>query len=97
MSAIAKEPSRIDVDLIREAFDRTPVGLVVISPDGIVRLVNRALAEMMGRPRQAIEGQPFQAFVPPSDIALEQQKLDAIRAGGEPARSEERRVGKECA
>ena len=46
MSAVAKDPSRIDVELIREAFDRTPVGLVVTSPDGVVRLVNRALAEM---------------------------------------------------
>jgi len=92
MSAIAKEPSRIDVELIREAFDRTPVGLVVISPDGIVRVVNRALAEMMGRPRQAIEGQPFQAFVPPSDVALEEQKLEAIRSGGDPAPSFDARM-----
>ncbi len=92
MSAIAKDPPRIDVELIREAFDRTPVGLVVIGPDGVVRLVNRALAEMMGRPRQAIEGQPFQAFVPQSDVALEEKRLGAIRAGGDPSPSFDARM-----
>ncbi len=92
MSTIAKEPPRIDVELIREAFDRTPVGLVVIGPDGVVRVANRALAEMMGRPRHAIEGQAFQAFVPPADVAHEEQQLDAIRAGGDPAPSFDARM-----
>ena len=34
MSAVASETTRLDFELIREAFDRTAVGLVVISPEG---------------------------------------------------------------
>jgi diguanylate cyclase (GGDEF)-like protein/PAS domain S-box-containing protein len=84
MSAIAKEPFRIDVDLIREAFDRTPVGTAVMTPDGIFRLVNRALCDMMGYPRAALEGEPYSAFVPPADLAEDEEHLRAIREGRDP-------------
>ena len=84
MSAIAKEPSRIDVELIREAFDRTPVGIAVTTPDGTIRLVNRALCEVMGYPRSAIEGRSFRDFVTPGEIVRDEEHLRAIRGGAEP-------------
>src|SRR5476651_1773593 len=83
MSAIAKEPFRIDVDLVREAFDRTPVGIAVISPDGIFRLVNRALCDMMGYPRAALEGESYRGFVPAAELAMSEEMLRLIREGGE--------------
>jgi diguanylate cyclase (GGDEF)-like protein/PAS domain S-box-containing protein len=83
MSAIAKEPPRIDFELIREAFDRTSVGLVVISPDGVFRQVNRAFCEMVGYAREEVEGQSFRQITHPEDIARDEEHLRAIRAGGD--------------
>ncbi|HEY4998055.1 MAG TPA: EAL domain-containing protein [Usitatibacter sp.] len=92
MSAIAKEPPRIDVDLIREAFDRTPVGIAVVTPDGTIRLVNRALCEMMGYPRSALEGEPYRSFVPVAEIHTDEEHLRAIREGGDPPEAVDTRI-----
>ena len=51
MSAVANEPTRTELDLAREAFDRTGVGLVVINPEGVFRTVNRAFCDMVGYTR----------------------------------------------
>ncbi|MGZ5037936.1 MAG: EAL domain-containing protein [Usitatibacter sp.] len=87
MSAIAKEPSRIDLELIREAFEHAPVGIAVVTPDGVLRLVNRALCQMIGYPRAALEGQPYRNFVPAADVPADEEHLRGIRAGGEPPES----------
>src|SRR5450631_1852718 len=92
MSAIAKEPFRIDVDLIREAFDRTPVGIAVMSPDGIFRLVNRARCDMMGYPRAALEGEAYGACVPPEDLADDEQHLRGIRESRDPPEAVDTRL-----
>ncbi|HEX7558707.1 MAG TPA: PAS domain-containing protein, partial [Usitatibacter sp.] len=84
MSAIAKGPTRIDSDLVREALDRAPVGIAVLSTDGIFRFANRALCEMMGYPRSALEGQSYSAFVPAAELASDEEHLRAIREGGDP-------------
>ena len=84
MSAIAKGPTRIDSDLVREALDRAPVGIAVLSTDGIIRFANRALCEMMGYPRSALEGQPYSAFVPAAELASDEEHLRTIREGGDP-------------
>ncbi|MGZ5065174.1 MAG: EAL domain-containing protein [Usitatibacter sp.] len=87
MSAIAKVPSRIDLELIREAFEHAPVGIAVVTPDGVLRLVNRALCQMIGYPRAALEGQPYRNFVPAADVPADEEHLRGIRAGGEPPES----------
>src|SRR6202171_5161950 len=83
MSALAPGPIRIDFDLVREAFDRTSVGLVVISPDGVFRQANRAFCEMIGYSREEVEGQSFRQITHPDDIARDEEHLRAIRAGGD--------------
>jgi diguanylate cyclase (GGDEF)-like protein/PAS domain S-box-containing protein len=83
VSTVAKEPPRIDVELIREAFDRTPVGIAVVTPDGTIRLVNRALCELTGYPRTAMEGHSFRAFVSPAEVDRDEEHLRDIRAGAE--------------
>jgi diguanylate cyclase (GGDEF)-like protein/PAS domain S-box-containing protein len=83
MSAIAREPPRIDFDLVREAFDRTSVGLVVITPEGVFRQVNQAFCDLTGYSRAELEGQSFRLFTHPDDIARDEEHLRQIRAGAE--------------
>ena len=94
MSAVAKK-SRIDFDLVREAFDHTAVGLVVITPEGVFRQVNRAFCEMTGYAREEVEGQSFRRFTHSDDIARDEEHLREIRAGGEiPATVDKRFITK---
>src|ERR1700674_5644656 len=82
MSAVAKE-TRFDFELVREAFDRTSVGLVVITPEGVFRQVNRAFCEMTGYAREEVEAQSFREFTHPDDIERDEELLRIIRAGGD--------------
>jgi diguanylate cyclase (GGDEF)-like protein/PAS domain S-box-containing protein len=81
MSAVADEAKRLEVELMREAFERTAVGLVVISPEGVFREVNHAFCEMLGYSREELEGQSFRRFTHPDDIVRDEEQLRAIRSG----------------
>ena len=83
MSEVADTPRHIELELVREAFDRTAVGLVVVSPEGVFRHVNRAFCEMTGYPREELEGQSFRRFTHPDDVARDEDFLKLIRAGGD--------------
>jgi len=82
MSAVARD-SRIDFELVREAFDRTAVGLVVISPEGVFLQVNRSFCEMTGYARDELEGHSFARITHPEDIARDEEHLRIVRAGGD--------------
>jgi diguanylate cyclase (GGDEF)-like protein/PAS domain S-box-containing protein len=84
MSAVAHDAPRTEFDLVREAFDRTAVGLVVSGPDGVFRQVNRAFCDMLGYSREELEGQSFRRFTHPEDIARDDEHLKTIRAGSDP-------------
>ena len=84
MSAVANEPTRAEIDLAREAFDRTAVGLVVINSEGVFRAVNRAFTELTGYTREEIEGQSFRRITHPDDVARDEEHLRQIRAGMDP-------------
>ncbi|MEO7741744.1 MAG: PAS domain S-box protein, partial [Usitatibacter sp.] len=75
MNAVALEPGRVDFDLLREAFDRTSIGMAVVSPEGILQQVNGALCRMTGYAAAEIEGKSFQALVHPADVARDEQYL----------------------
>jgi diguanylate cyclase (GGDEF)-like protein/PAS domain S-box-containing protein len=90
MSAIPREPT-IDFDLVREAFEFTTVGLVVITPEGVFREVNRAFCEMMGYTRGEIEGRSFRDFTHPEDIARDDDQLRHVRSGGDLPTSTDKR------
>jgi PAS domain S-box-containing protein len=81
MSALAEGSARTELELVREAFERTAVGLVVITPDGVFRHVNAAFCEMTGYPREELEGQSFRRFTHPEDVARDEEHLRQIRAG----------------
>jgi diguanylate cyclase (GGDEF)-like protein/PAS domain S-box-containing protein len=90
MSAIPREPA-IDFDLVREAFDFTTVGLVVITPEGVFREVNRAFCEMTGYTRAEVEGQSFRQFTHPEDITRDEEQLRHVRSGGDLPNSTDKR------
>jgi diguanylate cyclase (GGDEF)-like protein/PAS domain S-box-containing protein len=83
VEAFAHEAPRIDLDLAREAFDRTAVGLAVITPDGIFRQVNRAFCAITGYAREELEGRPFTAITHPEDVARDEEALRAVREGSD--------------
>jgi diguanylate cyclase (GGDEF)-like protein/PAS domain S-box-containing protein len=91
MSALAREPARIDFDLLREAFDRTSVGLAVVTPEGVFRQVNAAFCEMTGFAASELEGHSFRKVVHPDDQVRDEEYLARVRAGGEASRTAEKR------
>jgi diguanylate cyclase (GGDEF)-like protein/PAS domain S-box-containing protein len=92
MSAVAREAAHLDFHLIREAFDRTAVGLVVFGLDGVLRQVNRAFCEMTGHSREELEGAPLRLVCHPDDQARDEEQLRQVRAGGDTTASMERRL-----
>ncbi len=80
MSAVANTP-RLELDLAREAFDRTAVGLVAMTPDGILRQVNRAFCAITGYTREELEGQSCRRFSHPDDLDRDDELFERVRAG----------------
>jgi diguanylate cyclase (GGDEF)-like protein/PAS domain S-box-containing protein len=83
VSAVADDARHLELDLVREAFERTAVGLVLITPEGIYRHVNRAFCEMTGYSREELEGQSFRRFTHPDDVARDEEQLRQARAGAD--------------
>jgi PAS domain S-box-containing protein len=96
VSAVTRENARIEFDLVREAFDRTAVGLVVITPEGVFRQVNRAFCELLGYACEELEGQSFRRVTHPDDIARDDEHLRLIRSGSDiPASIDKRFIRKD--
>ncbi|HYC37667.1 MAG TPA: PAS domain S-box protein, partial [Usitatibacter sp.] len=91
MSAVAREPSRLDFDLLQEAFERTGVGLALLAPDGVFLKVNAAFCEMTAFSRAELEGHSFRRIVHPDEIARDEDYLAAVRGGAELSRTVEKR------
>ena len=78
------KPPRIEPEIVREVFDLSAVGLVVLSADGVFRFVNRAFCEMSGYSREELEGRLYHGLVRSDDLADDEQRFRTIREGGEP-------------
>jgi diguanylate cyclase (GGDEF)-like protein/PAS domain S-box-containing protein len=91
MSVVMKDLTRVEIDLAREAFDRSGVGLVVVNPEGVFRTVNRAFCEITGYAREELEGQSYRLFTHPEDIAADEESLRQIRSGSDPPGSVDKR------
>jgi diguanylate cyclase (GGDEF)-like protein/PAS domain S-box-containing protein len=83
VSAVAQDAPGIELDLAREAFDRTAVGLAIITPEGIFRQVNQAFCAITGYAREDLEGRSFTTITHPDDLARDQETLDALRMRSE--------------
>jgi diguanylate cyclase (GGDEF)-like protein/PAS domain S-box-containing protein len=83
VTAVTQEIPHSQTELIGEAFERSPVGLVVVNGDGTFRQVNRAFCLITGYAREELEGQSFRRFTHPEDIARDEELLRRVRAGTE--------------
>jgi diguanylate cyclase (GGDEF)-like protein/PAS domain S-box-containing protein len=81
----------LDSDIVSEAFERTAVGLVVITPEGVFRQVNRAFCAMLGYTREELEGKSFREVTHKDDLARDEEMLREIRAGKEHTGSVDKR------
>ena len=83
MRAVANDTPAIALDLAREAFDRSAVGLMVLDADGVLLQVNRAFCAITGYAREELEGRSFLEITHPEDRAADEESMRVIRAGGE--------------
>jgi len=96
VSAVTRDGPDTGIDLSREAFDRTAVGLSVITPDGIILQVNRAFCAMVGYAPGELVGRSFTEITHPDDVARDLEALRGARAGAPiPASVDKRYVRKD--
>ena len=86
MSVVAQQDlaALVDFDLAGEAFARTSIGMLVMTPDGVIRRANRAFCDLSGYPREELEGQSYRLITDPAEVARDEEYLKAIRAGIDP-------------
>ncbi len=65
----------------RSAFDGAPTGMTITSLDALFVRVNDAFCELVGYPREQLEGTSFEAITYPDDRAMHAEPLRAMRAG----------------
>ena len=65
----------------RQAFDEAPIGVALVSLDGLFLRVNRALCEISGYPAEDLVGMDFQSITHPDDLAESLDHLRALAAG----------------
>jgi len=73
-----------DLDLIREAFDQTSVGLTLVSLEGEFYLVNRAFCELTGYPREELVGHGCSLVSHPADVEADHASLTGACTGQAP-------------
>ncbi|MBZ0249463.1 MAG: PAS domain S-box protein [Burkholderiales bacterium] len=73
-----------DLDLIREAFDQTSVGLTLVSLEGEFFLVNRAFCELSGYSREELVGGSCCLVSHPADVEADRASLTGACAGQAP-------------
>ena len=59
----------------RQAFDEAPIGMAIVTLDGMYLRVNRSLCQMLGRPSEELIGMTFRDVVHPRDVALRSEKV----------------------
>ena len=65
----------------RAAFDSAPMGMVIADSDGIVVQCNPGMVEILGWPRELIEGQSSAGFVTGTAMVEHQQSQRDLREG----------------
>jgi diguanylate cyclase (GGDEF)-like protein/PAS domain S-box-containing protein len=66
---------------LRRTFERAPIGIAVVAPDGVVVQVNAALCDLLGRDEQALLGGGLRAATHPDDRAVDERELATWLAG----------------
>ncbi len=65
-------------ELLRSAFDRAPIGMSVVAPDGRWLRVNDAYCRMLGYTREALLRTSFRDLTHPDDVAEDDRFVSAV-------------------
>lgn len=68
-------------ELFRTLFDRSPIGIVRVTPSGRILLANAKFAEIVGYSPQELEGKTFQEMTHPDDLDKEVTLARRLFAG----------------
>lgn len=80
----------------RFIFDHSLLGIVILDPDGVFKLVNRAFCKLLDRDNDEIVGKTIYDFTHPDDMEMSRKIRSAIKQGtGAPAEFEKRFVRKD--
>ncbi len=77
----AEEAFRSSEARFRQAFEHSPIGMVMTGPDLRAIEVNPALCEMLGMPREEFLATPLARLVHPDDLAESRENFARITAG----------------
>jgi diguanylate cyclase (GGDEF)-like protein/PAS domain S-box-containing protein len=69
------------VERFRTVFERAPVGMALIERGGRFGLVNEALAEFLGRDREALQGMEVREVTHEEDLASSSEALRRLASG----------------
>src|SRR5829696_263383 len=93
---VSQATPAVDLGALRPIFDLAGVGMLLLTPDGMFRLVNKAFCEMTGYTRAELEGRSYQGMVRMDDMPADEHELRRVREGHEPpARYDTRFVRKD--
>lgn len=84
---LAGAASELDPLRILSLLEDAPIGIVICDPDGAIRGVNAAFAEMLGVASSEIEGRNLRSLAHP-DSPLDAKALESAATGGPPVRME---------
>ena len=80
-----------DAGRFRAIFDAIPTGVMVVSDNGKIVVVNRALCEILGRPAAELVGRSVLEHTHPDDVSTDEEQLTQLVNGGQPKVVREKR------
>lgn len=66
---------------LRSAFDNAPIGIAVVTPDGVITACNGAVGRLLGCDARSLVGQTFFASTHPDDLVDAYAQCSRIKAG----------------
>lgn len=66
---------------LRLTFEHAPIGMAMVSEDGVVEEANNALCRFLRRTRDQLVGATIAEITHPDDLAADQELMDALLAG----------------
>lgn len=71
-------------NLFEQAFERAPIGMALVEPEGAIRRANSALAEILGTSIQDLVGKSLVGMAHPDDRRAAISKAVEVMNGGDP-------------
>src|SRR5258705_10653826 len=81
---VTPAPAKVDPGVFREVFDLASVGMLMLSPDGLIHVANEAFCRMIGYTRAEVEGRSYRGMVRMDDVPADEEELRLVREGNEP-------------